>query len=193
LIDSTKQVLWACFDRLELGPSSFKRVLLLGYTNGFQVIDVDDSSTVSELVSKRDDPCTFLQMQPLPAKSESCEGYRASHPLLLVAAGDETKSPDPIPRRREGFTESQAGNVVNSSTAVRFYSLRSHNYVHVLRFRSAVYTVRCSPRIVAVGLASQVSISLCVYICMCVCVCLCICKLFLQLDHMTNQVLRNLG
>lgn len=154
--DVKDQVLWVCFDRLELSPSSFKRVLLLGYTNGFQVIDVDDSSTVSELVSKRDDPCTFLQMQPLPAKSEGCEGYRASHPLLLVAAGDETKSPDPTPRRRDGFTESETGNVVNSSTAVRFYSLRSHSYVHVLRFRSAVYTVRCSPRIVAVGLASQI-------------------------------------
>lgn len=154
--DLKDQVLWACFDSLQLSPSSFKLVLLLGYTNGFQVLDVDDSSTVSELVSKRDDPCTFLQIQPLPAKSEGCEGFRASHPLLLVAAGDEAKGPGPTHRRRDVFTESQTGHVVNSSTAVRFYSLRSHNYIHVLRFRSAVYMVRCSPRIVAVGLASQI-------------------------------------
>ncbi|RVW53369.1 Autophagy-related protein 18h [Vitis vinifera] len=119
---------------LELGPSNFKHVLLLGYSNGFQVLDVEDSSNVSELVSRRDDPVTFLQMQPIPAKSEGREGFRASHPLLLVVAG----------------------NVVNSPTAVRFYSLRSHNYVHVLRFRSTVYMVRCSPRIVAVGLATQI-------------------------------------
>jgi len=138
---------------------------LLGYTNGFQVLDVDDASSVSELVSRRDDPCTFMQIQPLPAKSEGCEGFRASHPLLLVAAGDETIDPDPTQRRRDGlardrFTDSQKAKIVKSPTAVRFYSLRSHNYVHVLRFRSAVYTVRCSPRIVAVGLSSQVSINL---------------------------------
>ncbi|KAL6324321.1 hypothetical protein AAG906_012567 [Vitis piasezkii] len=155
------QVLCACFDRLELGPSNFKHVLLLGYSNGFQVLDVEDSSNVSELVSRRDDPVTFLQMQPIPAKSEGREGFRASHPLLLVVAGDETKGLGPIQSVRDGpvrdgYIEPQAGNVVNSPTAVRFYSLRSHNYVHVLRFRSTVYMVRCSPRIVAVGLATQI-------------------------------------
>lgn len=155
------QVLCACFDRLELGPSNFKHVLLLGYSNGFQVLDVEDSSNVSELVSRRDDPVTFLQMQPIPAKSEGREGFRASHPLLLVVAGDETKGLGPIQSVRDGpvrdgYIEPQAGNIVNSPTAVRFYSLRSHNYVHVLRFRSTVYMVRCSPRIVAVGLATQI-------------------------------------
>ncbi|OMO62384.1 hypothetical protein CCACVL1_22857 [Corchorus capsularis] len=155
------QVLWVSFDRLELGPSSFKRVLLLGYSNGFQVLDVEDSSNVNELVSRRDDPVTFLQMQPLPEKSGGHEGFRASHPLLLVVACDESKGSglmltgrDGLPR--DGFDEPQNGNVLISPTAVRFYSLRSHNYVHVLRFRSTVYMVRCSPRIVAVGLATQI-------------------------------------
>ncbi|XWS57601.1 hypothetical protein CRYUN_Cryun09bG0187700 [Craigia yunnanensis] len=155
------QVLWASFDRLELGPLSFKSVLLLGYSNGFQVLDVEDASNVSELVSRRDDPVTFLQMQPLPEKSEGHEGFRASHPLLLVVACDESKGSGLMltgrdALARDGFDELQNGNVLISPTAVRFYSLRSHNYVHVLRFRSTVYMVRCSPRIVAVGLATQI-------------------------------------
>ncbi|CAO2832682.1 unnamed protein product [Amaranthus hypochondriacus] len=158
--DIKDQVLWACFDKIELSPSNFKRVLLLGYANGFQVLDVDDASVVTELVSKRDGPCTFLQIQPFPAMSEGCEGFRASHPLLLVAAGNETNVPNLTHRRdglvRDGYVESQTGNVVYSPTAVHFYSMKSHDYVHVLRFRSAVYTVRCSPRIVAVGLAAQI-------------------------------------
>lgn len=100
-------------------------------------------------------------MQPIPSKSKGHEGFRASHPLLLVVAGDETKGSGPIQSVRDGpirdgYVEPQAGNVVNSPTAVRFYSFRSHNYVHILRFRSTVYMVRCSPRIVAVGLATQV-------------------------------------
>ncbi|KAK9293064.1 hypothetical protein L1049_021048 [Liquidambar formosana] len=155
------QVLWASFDRIELGPSSFKHVLLLGYSNGFQVLDVEDASDVSELVSRRDDPVTFLQMQPIPSKFEGREGFRTSHPLLLVVAGDETKSSGLIPNGRDGmvrdgYNESLTGNLVHSPTAVRFYSLRSHNYVHVLRFRSTVYMVRCSPQVVAVGLATQI-------------------------------------
>lgn len=153
--DQKDEVLWASFDRIELTPSFFKHVLLLGYSNGFQVLDVEDSSNVCELVSRRDDPVTFLQMQPIPEKSEGHEGFRGSHPLLLVVAGEESKGSAPL--QRDGYIESQIGNnPVISPTAVRFYSLRSHNYIHVLRFRSTIYMVRCSPRIVAVGLATQI-------------------------------------
>ncbi|XP_042491439.1 autophagy-related protein 18h-like isoform X2 [Macadamia integrifolia] len=161
--DQKDQVLWAGFDKLELGQFVLKHVLLLGYTNGFQVLDVEDVSNVNELVSKRDGPVTFLQMQPTPAKSEGEEGFIASQPVLLVVAGDETVSSGPVQggghfggQIRDGNIEPQPGNSVYSPTAVRFYSLRTHSYVHVLRFRSAVYTVRCSPRIVAVGLATQI-------------------------------------
>ncbi|XP_052192300.1 autophagy-related protein 18h isoform X2 [Diospyros lotus] len=155
------QVLWASFDKLELGPSSTKHILLIGYSNGFQVLDVEDASNFSELVSRRDDPVTFLQIQPIPVKSKGHEGFRASHPLLLVVACDETRSSGPMQNGgdvlvRDGYIEPQTGNLLNSPTAVRFYSLRSHNYVHVLRFRSTVYMVRCSPRVVAVGLAAQI-------------------------------------
>ncbi|TKY61450.1 Autophagy-related protein 18h [Spatholobus suberectus] len=48
------QLLWACFNRLEFAPS-FKHVLLLGYSNGFQVLDVEDASNVLELASKHDE------------------------------------------------------------------------------------------------------------------------------------------
>ncbi|XP_068341645.1 autophagy-related protein 18h-like [Pyrus communis] len=157
--DCRDQVLWACFDKVELGPSSFKHVLLLGYSNGFQVLEVEDASNFSELVSRRDDPVTFLQMQPLPAKCEGHEGFRSSHPILMVVACDEKRSGTMQTGRdglANGHSEPQTGNSALSPTAVRFYSLRSCSYVHVLRFRSTVYMVRCSPQVVAVGLASQI-------------------------------------
>ncbi|XP_074331836.1 autophagy-related protein 18h-like [Apium graveolens] len=154
------QVLWACFDRLELGASVVKTLLLLGYSNGFQVLDVEDASNVAELVSRRDDAVTFLQMQPIPAKCDGCEGFMDSHPLLLVVASEETRCSDPVQHGKDSSLrdkyEPRVGAVIRSPTAVRFYSLRSHSYVHVLRFRSAVYMVRCSSKIVAVGLATQI-------------------------------------
>ncbi|RWV83737.1 hypothetical protein GW17_00054620, partial [Ensete ventricosum] len=156
------RVLWAGFDKLELSPSTFKNVLLLGYSNGFQVLDVEDASNVCELVSKRDGPATFLQMQPTPMMSEATEGFRASHPLLLIVAGDETNGTGMVQGGRlsalirESVNEHQAGNSLTTPSVVRFYSLKYHSYVHVLRFRSAVYMIRCSPRTVAVALAAQI-------------------------------------
>lgn len=159
--DEKDQVLWVGFDKLELSPASFKHVLLLGYANGFQVLDVEDASNVCELVSRRDGPVTFLQIQPIPAKSE-LEGFKLSHPMLVAVSGDETKASGMVQGGRlsalirEGSSEPQQGNCLITPTVVRFYSLKSHSYVHFLRFRSPVYLVRCSPRIVAVALAAQI-------------------------------------
>ncbi|KAJ4848662.1 hypothetical protein Tsubulata_046670 [Turnera subulata] len=158
--DHKDQVTWAGFDRLELSPSVFKRVLLLGYQNGFQVLDVEDASNFGELVSKRDGPVSFLQMQPLPRKSDGHDGFKSSHPLLLVVAGEDNNSLQNHSHLgaggRDSNIDSQSGNCANAPTSVQFYSLRSHSYVHALRFRSAVRMVRCSPQIVAVGLATQI-------------------------------------
>lgn len=127
---------------------------------------MEDASNFNELVSKRDGPVSFLQMQPFPVKDDGCEGFRKLHPFLLVVAGEDTNTLAPCQNRshlggvRDGMMDSQSGNCVNSPTAVRFYSFQSHCYEHVLRFRSSVCMVRCSPRIVAVGLATQVSVDL---------------------------------
>lgn len=88
-------------------------------------------------------------MQPIPAKSEGREGFRASHPLLLVVAGDETKGLGPIQSVRDGpvrdgYIEPQAGNVVNSPTAVPFFSLRSlYHLVLLLQFFTVLYLMIC--------------------------------------------------
>ncbi|KAK7277688.1 hypothetical protein RJT34_22703 [Clitoria ternatea] len=159
--DRKDQVTWAGFDTLELDQSMSKRVLLLGYLNGFQVVDVEDASGLGELVSKRDGPVSFLQMQPLPLGSDGQEGFRKLHPLLLVVTGDDAGSDSQNSSHlsglgRDGNGETEYGNGVGSATAVRFYSLKSHGYVHALKFRSVVCMIRCSSWIVAVGLPTQI-------------------------------------
>ncbi|XP_074341239.1 uncharacterized protein LOC141678761 [Apium graveolens] len=118
-----------------------------------------DASNVTELVSRRDDAVTFLQMQPIPAKCDGCEGFMDLHPLLLVVASEEIRCSDPVQHGRDSSLrdkyEPRVGAVIHSLTAIHFYSLRSHSYVHVLRFRSTVYMVRCSSKLVAIGLATQ--------------------------------------
>lgn len=152
--DDKDQVTCAGFGILELSQHINRHVLLLGYQNGFQVFDVEDASNFNELVSKRGGPVSFLQMQPLPARSGDHEGFGNSHPLLLVVAGDDTTGSGQSLSHNGSLARD--GDATSYPTTVRFYSLRSHSYVYVLRFRSSVCMIRCSSRVVAVGLATQI-------------------------------------
>jgi hypothetical protein len=143
------QVCWAGFDKLEGDDDVIRQVLLLGYQSGFQVWDVEEANNVRDLVSRHDGPVSFLQMLPKPITSKRSEDkFAYNRPLLVVCAdgvqdGNVSNNHDPV-------------NGSTVSTVVRFYSLRSQSYVHVLKFRSAVYSVRCSSRIVAISQSSQV-------------------------------------
>lgn len=151
------QVLWSSFDKLELGSGEIRQVLLLTYANGFQVWDVQDASNVHELVSRRDGPVAFLRLQPKPILQEPMDegvNFEGARPLLLVVTVDVTGSGSPGAGGGGGSLNFGASHFV--PTVVRFYSLRNHSYVHSLRFRTGIHAVRCSPRVVAVALATQV-------------------------------------
>ncbi|KAL6199304.1 hypothetical protein ACLB2K_029088 [Fragaria x ananassa] len=156
------QVNWAGFDKLEGEGNVYRKVLLLGYRSGFQVWDVEEADNVRDLVSTHDGPISFMQMLPKPiASKRSDDKFAESRPLLVVCADGSVS----IDNNMEDGTAPQNGittnshDKVNSSfvpTSVRIYSLRSQSYVHVLKFRSAVFSVRCSSRVVAVSQATQI-------------------------------------
>lgn len=156
-----EQVQWAGFDKLELGPADFRHVLLLTYVNGFQVWDVEEADDVRELVSKRDGLVAFLRVQPEPDIRIS-DGFKAARPLLLVVTGDATNCSSTgvsggLANGYSGVVGSPPSTGGNQfiPTVVKFYSVRNHSYVNTLRFRSAIYALRCSPRVVVVALVSQ--------------------------------------
>ncbi|XP_062168619.1 autophagy-related protein 18f [Alnus glutinosa] len=160
---SHDQVNWAGFDKLEDEGDVIRQVLLLAYRSGFQVWDVEDADNVRDLVSRHDGPVSFMQMLPKPIASKRSQGMFAdSHPLLVVCADGSLPIGSNI---QDGSATSCNGSIsnghdpVNGSflpTAVRFYSLRSESYVHVLKFRSVVYSVRCSSRVVAISQSAQI-------------------------------------
>ncbi|CAA0828144.1 Autophagy-related protein 18g [Striga hermonthica] len=157
--DRKEQVLWAGFDKVELGSSAFRRVLLLGYLKGFQVFDVEDASGLSELVSRRDGPVTFLQMLPSPADCDGSRKYKLPYPILVVIGGNEDERITSFQYTGQGparySPESSSGNFLDPPLSVRFYSMRTNEYVKVIDFKSPVLMVRCSPRVVAIGLEEQ--------------------------------------
>lgn len=96
--------------------------------------------------------------KPLPAKI-SGDKLANNRPLLVVCAdgslsgGTHTQDGScngSIPHNHD------SGNGSTVPTIIQFYSLRSQSYVHTLKFRSVVYSVRCSSRIVAIAQAAQV-------------------------------------
>ncbi|CAA0813934.1 Autophagy-related protein 18f [Striga hermonthica] len=157
------QVSWAGFDVLELERGITRQVLLLGFSYGFQVWDVEVVDNVHNLVSRNDGPVSFLQMLPKPLSPNKIgDRFAESRPLLIVCAdgsfsGDinnQEGSVVPSNESTKHCNESVKGSYV--PTVVWFYSLRSQSYVHLLRFRSIVHLVRCSPRVVAVLQSAQI-------------------------------------
>lgn len=140
-----------------------QQVLLLGYRSGFQVWHVDESNNVRDLVSRHDGPVSFMQIVPNPIASKRSEDkFASSRPLLVVCADGFLPGGSNV---KDGLAGPYNGSTSNSQdqingnylpTTVQFYSMKSHSYVHVMKFRSVVYSVRCSSRIVAVSQSTQV-------------------------------------
>lgn len=153
---------WAGFDKLEY-EGVLREVLLLGYRSGFQVWDVEEADDVRQLVSKYEGFVSFMQMLKNPAPSRRCgDKFLDLRPLVAVV-GDGSfsgscNSIDALGSPCNGSMDShlELGNENLGQTFVCFYSFRTHEYAHLLKFQSAIYTIRCSPLIVAVSLASQV-------------------------------------
>lgn len=137
-----------------------RQVLLLGYRSGFQVWDVEEADNVRDLVSRHGGPVSFMQMLPkLLSSKRSAVKFADSRPLLVVCTdGNHSLDiQDALPSHNGTVPNGHdPGNVSFVPTVVSFYSLRSQSYVYDIKFRSAVYAVRCSPRVVAISLAAQV-------------------------------------
>lgn len=104
-----------------------------------------------------------MRMVPSPTVSKRLEDtFADKRPLLAVCVDDSLVGRDKIQEGLVGTCnvgtlshhDQVNGNYLPST--VQFYSMRSQSYVHTLNFRSVVYSIRCSSRVVAVSLATQV-------------------------------------
>lgn len=158
------QVQWAGFDKLECGGDVLRQVLLLAYRSGFQVWDVEHADDVRQLESRHDGAVSFIQLLKKPIASKRGEDRFVDARPLLALAGGGTSTGSANGHDANGPVFNGTNGTYHNSgseklpTIVRFYSLKDHGYVHSMKFRSAVYSIRCSPRVVAVSQATQVCI-----------------------------------
>ncbi|CAM0883285.1 unnamed protein product [Alopecurus aequalis] len=159
---SRDQVQWAGFDKLECGGDVLRQVLLLAYRSGFQVWDVEQADDVRQLESRHDGAVTFMQLLKKPIASKKGEDrFVDVRPLLAIAGGgtstgsaNSNDANGPVFNGTNGTHHNIGGEKL--PTILRFFSLKDHGYVHSMKFRSAVYSIRCSPRVVAVSQATQI-------------------------------------
>ncbi|KAL5978177.1 hypothetical protein ACLOJK_029294 [Asimina triloba] len=131
--------------------------------SGFQVWDVEEAEDVRQLVSRHDGPVSFLQMQQKPLASKGSPDKFVDFRPLLIVVGDGAVHGSRSLFDQSGSTRSDSvpnsrdeKNGIIFPSVVRFYSFMSQSYVHTLKFRTTVYSVRCSPRAVVILVATQI-------------------------------------
>nr|XP_009761399.1 PREDICTED: uncharacterized protein LOC104213567 isoform X2 [Nicotiana sylvestris] len=115
---ATGQVLWACFNMIELYVSSLLRqVQLIGYPHVFQVLDIAVVSSRCKPSEWRADPVNSLQIQHFRVKCNGCKGFRPSRLLLLLLASDEMVDSTPAHSERHDFIDPGANFFIVTSRA----------------------------------------------------------------------------
>ncbi len=122
------------------GPPALRSVLCLGYTDGFQVYDLDEmdqGNIPREVLSRQDKEVVLLKMLPTPM-FDSGDSSSTKVPLGVAAA--------PL----LCYAQAQA------QALVRIYSLTRDEVVYVLRCTQNVTALQASARVLAVGQAAGV-------------------------------------
>ncbi|KAK3283347.1 hypothetical protein CYMTET_8951 [Cymbomonas tetramitiformis] len=149
--DRREQVLSLNYDTLEINDES-RRVLCLTYRTGFQVWDVQDPGSIRELVSRRDGPASGVRAPRAPDSQDLDSPLYGAQAVLAIYGPDHSQGENVAESRRENLRERDLAG----PSAVRFYSLQSHAYLHKLRFRTRIVSVSCSRRFLAVALPSLI-------------------------------------
>ncbi|CAE7641260.1 ATG18H [Symbiodinium microadriaticum] len=139
--EAVRHITWLSLERALWPPEETPRQLLVvGYTDGFQLWDLQDPTAAKELVSKYDKAVLQARLLPLP----------------LLPASEQTEP-------GESFLGVSAAPLMaylhkGSPALVRLFSLRSHDDVHLLRLTEPARSLQAGRRFFAVGFAKQVEL-----------------------------------
>lgn len=134
--DERDKVIWVGFDNYEKGGKS-RQCLLLSFVNGFQIWDIQDQpDLICELVSKREGAIKCFKFLQTPPEGTPKGRLTDKHPLIALASAEDSAK--------------------FAKTAVKLYSLREQDYINTMRFRSEVYSILCSKRMLVVALHDHI-------------------------------------
>eukprot|EP01118_Nematostelium_gracile_P016781 TRINITY_DN7034_c0_g1_i1.p1 TRINITY_DN7034_c0_g1~~TRINITY_DN7034_c0_g1_i1.p1 ORF type:complete len:426 (+),score=73.63 TRINITY_DN7034_c0_g1_i1:87-1280(+) len=120
-------ITWTAFDSYETDSGESRQCLILAYTNGFQIWDIENTQNIHEIISKRDGAIKSLKFLPKPINEEREQDplYR-KRPILAVARSHEHK--------------------------VNLFNLSANDFTNALNFNSEIYSIMCTKRLLVVAL-----------------------------------------
>lgn len=135
--EAVRHITWLSIERIFWPEETLPRQLVvIGYTDGFQVWDFSDPAASKELISKQDK--AVLQARMLPC------------PLLPVDVAADVMGVACAPVMAYLHKSAPA--------LVRLFSLKSHDDVHLLRLTEPAKSLQASRKFFAVGFAKSVEL-----------------------------------
>eukprot|EP00435_Cladocopium_sp_Y103_P001238 s4187_g1.t1 len=135
--EAVRHITWLSIERIFWPEETLPRQLVvIGYSDGFQVWDFTDPAASKELISKQDK--AVLQARMLPC------------PLLPVDAAADVMGVACAPVMAYLHKSAPA--------LVRLFSLKSHDDVHLLRLTEPAKSLQASRKFFAVGFAKSVEL-----------------------------------
>lgn len=146
--EDKERVLWVKFEEADINDNSLHQeevssgvalplLLILGYTNGFQVWTIPSTGEAQEVLSLRQGPVRLLRMLKTPLEgAKSRDEYASSRPLFAVCDAASPSLP---------------------FSTVNLWSLSSGEQVHSIGFKSEVYDVLSNQRLIVVALQEKIA------------------------------------
>eukprot|EP00930_Biecheleria_cincta_P031954 TRINITY_DN22167_c0_g1_i1.p1 TRINITY_DN22167_c0_g1~~TRINITY_DN22167_c0_g1_i1.p1 ORF type:complete len:829 (+),score=116.26 TRINITY_DN22167_c0_g1_i1:241-2727(+) len=149
--EAVRHITWLSVERVFWPPRETLRLMLvLGYTDGFQIWDLQDPSAAREVVSKQDKAVVQARLLPLPIPSDVEHGRGG--------AGAPSMTSDAAQPLGTSAAPLMAYLHKGSPSLVRLFSLKAHDDVHLLRLTEPAKSLQASRRFFAVGFAKQVEL-----------------------------------
>lgn len=139
--EAVRHITWLAVERVFWPPNeSLRFLLVLGYSDGFQLWDLQDPTAARELVSKQDKAVNQARLLSLPLRPWGMSDREEEQPLGLA------KAPLMAYLHR------------GSPALVRLFSFKANDDVHLLRLTEPARSLQSSRRFFAVGFTSKVDI-----------------------------------
>lgn len=151
--EAVRHITWLSVERVFWPPRDTLRLMLvLGYTDGFQIWDLQDPSAAREVVSKQDKAVVQARLLPFPISSDAEQGSGGAGAPGMTSGTDAGQPLGTSAAPLMAYLHK------GSPSLVRLFSLKLHDDVHLLRLTEPAKSLQASRRFFAVGFAKQVEL-----------------------------------
>ncbi|PRP76066.1 hypothetical protein PROFUN_01782 [Planoprotostelium fungivorum] len=152
-VEEKDVVQWSSFEKLEYKNQVYQ-VLIIAYNNGFQIWNTTNTESIDPILSKRESLIRCAKVLPQPHQNEIPENpFHDKRPIVAIAHSSSLLLAYKYSLSVFIKLKRDRSGVENN---IRFYSLPKNKYVNTLKFKTEVYGIQCSRRVLLVALRDHI-------------------------------------